>query len=94
MFRRKEKMKFIKREVLKQKPDFSNLVFGKNISDYMLECDYADGKWGEPVIKPVEDFALSPATMIFHYGQGRDASASKTRRAKSRFSVSVTTSTA
>ena len=38
-------MKFIKREVLKQKPDFSNLVFGKNISDYMLECDYADGKW-------------------------------------------------
>lgn len=63
-------MKFIKREVLKQKPDFSNLVFGKNISDYMLECDYADGKWGEPVIKPVEDFALSPATMIFHYGQG------------------------
>ena len=63
-------MKFIKREVLKQKPDFSNLVFGKNISDYTLECDYADGKWGEPVIKPVEDFALSPATMIFHYGQG------------------------
>lgn len=53
-------MKFIKREVLKQKPDFSNLVFGRNISDYMLECDYADGKWGELTIKPVEDFHSVP----------------------------------
>ncbi len=63
-------MKFIKRETLKQKPDFNQLVFGKYMTDYMLEMDWENGKWGEMKIVPYADLSLSPASMILHYGQG------------------------
>ena len=63
-------MKIIKCENLKQKPDFNDLPFGKYMTDYMLEMDWNDGVWGEMVIKPYENFSLSPAAMILHYGQG------------------------
>lgn len=49
--------------------DFSNLKFGQILSDHMLVADYADGKWGEPVIVPYGDFTLSPAISAIHYGQ-------------------------
>ena len=29
----------------KQKPEFSNLGFGKYFTDHMLVMDYKDGKW-------------------------------------------------
>ncbi|CAM1343996.1 branched-chain amino acid aminotransferase [Tenacibaculum amylolyticum] len=49
--------------------DFNNLVFGTVFSDYMFECDYKDGKWQTPVIKPYGDISISPSARVFHYGQ-------------------------
>ncbi|MAO09966.1 MAG: branched chain amino acid aminotransferase, partial [Flavobacteriaceae bacterium] len=49
--------------------NFDKLTFGKNFTDYMFECDYKDGKWQNPTIKPYGNLVLSPATKVFHYGQ-------------------------
>lgn len=49
--------------------DFSNLEFGKYISDHMLMADYLDGKWQEPAIVPFGDIPMSPAMLSLHYGQ-------------------------
>ncbi len=49
--------------------DFSNLEFGKYISDHMLMVDYLDGKWQEPTIIPFGDIPMSPAMLSLHYGQ-------------------------
>lgn len=60
------------KKVLKSKIseiDFNNLSFGQDFSDHMYMCDYKDGKWQQPQIIPFQDFNLSPAAKIFHYGQ-------------------------
>lgn len=49
--------------------DFNNLPFGSVFTDHMLWCDYKDGKWQAPVIKPYEPFLLDPSAKVFHYGQ-------------------------
>jgi len=49
--------------------DFDKLTFGKNFTDYMFECDFKDGKWQNPTIKPYGNITMSPATKVFHYGQ-------------------------
>lgn len=49
--------------------DFNNLAFGRIMTDYMFECDYKNGKWQKPVIKPYEPIFLDPAARVFHYGQ-------------------------
>ena len=49
--------------------DFNNLPFGSVYSDHMLECNFIDGKWQTPVIKPYAPISLDPAAKIFHYGQ-------------------------
>jgi len=49
--------------------DFSNLEFGKNISDHMLVAIFENGTWGEPEIMPFGDLNLSPAMLSLHYGQ-------------------------
>ena len=49
--------------------DFSNLDFGREFSDHMLVCDYADGKWQTPKIVPYQPITLEPSSKIFHYGQ-------------------------
>lgn len=49
--------------------DVNNCPFGKVFSDHMMEMDYIDGKWTKAYIKPYQDLVLSPATMVFHYGQ-------------------------
>lgn len=49
--------------------DFNNLGFGKYYSDHMLICDYRNGEWEKPVIKPYGPMQLDPASKIFHYGQ-------------------------
>ena len=54
----------------KQKPDFSNLGFGKYFTDHMLIMEYKDGAWGEIEIRPFEPFAMSPASNVLHYAQG------------------------
>lgn len=49
--------------------DFDNLVFGNIFTDHMLICDFKDGKWQKPTIKPYESFLLDPSAKVFHYGQ-------------------------
>ena len=49
--------------------DFNNLTFGSTFSDHMFECDYKDGEWKNPTIKPYGPLTISPAAKVFHYGQ-------------------------
>lgn len=49
--------------------DWNNIPFGRVFSDHMLEADYADGQWGEPVIRPYSKLATSPSISALHYGQ-------------------------
>ena len=49
--------------------DFSNLQFGKVMSDHMLVAHYADGKWSQPHIAPYGPIDLMPAISALHYGQ-------------------------
>lgn len=49
--------------------DFENLTFGNVFTDYMLVCDFKEGNWQKPVIKPYEPFLIDPSAKVFHYGQ-------------------------
>ncbi|MUV03029.1 branched-chain amino acid aminotransferase [Flavobacterium rakeshii] len=49
--------------------DFENLTFGNVFTDHMLICDYKNGVWDKPVIKPYEPFLIDPSAKVFHYGQ-------------------------
>lgn len=49
--------------------DFENLAFGNTFTDHMLLCDFKEGKWQKPVIKPYEPFLIDPSAKVFHYGQ-------------------------
>ena len=49
--------------------DFDNLDFGRVFSDHMFVMEYEDGKWQRGTIEPYGPFTMSPATMVFHYGQ-------------------------
>ena len=49
--------------------DFNNIPFGKIFSDHMFECDFVDGKWQNPQIKPYGPLSLHPACSGLHYGQ-------------------------
>lgn len=49
--------------------DFNNLVFGQVFSDHMFECDFIDGQWRNPTIKPYGPMQIEPAAKVFHYGQ-------------------------
>ncbi|BES64021.1 branched-chain amino acid aminotransferase [Gottschalkiaceae bacterium SANA] len=63
-------MKIIKRQLLKDKPDFSKLGFGKIFTDYMFVMDYEEGKgWIDPRIEPYGPITLDPSAMVLHYGQ-------------------------
>jgi branched-chain amino acid aminotransferase len=66
----KQEIGFIQREVLKEKPDFSSLGFGKYFTDYMFVMDYDhEIGWFDPRITPYEPLTLEPSAMVFHYGQ-------------------------
>ncbi len=49
--------------------DFGNLVFGSEFTDHMFECDYKDGAWQNPTIKPYGPLEIYPSAKVFHYGQ-------------------------
>ncbi len=49
--------------------DFENLAFGNIFTDHMLICDFKDGAWQKPIIKPYEPFLIDPSAKVFHYGQ-------------------------
>nr|CAB3225222.1 branched-chain-amino-acid aminotransferase, cytosolic [Phallusia mammillata] len=43
-------------------------LFGKNFTDHMLAIKWdKDRGWSSPVIKPLENISLHPATSVFHY---------------------------
>lgn len=52
-----------------QDVDFENLTFGSVFTDYMLVCDFKNGVWEKPIIKPYEPFMIDPSAKVFHYGQ-------------------------
>lgn len=49
--------------------DFEHLEFGKDVSDHMLVCDYAGGKWHTPHIVPFGNIVVNPSMLALHYGQ-------------------------
>lgn len=54
----------------KQKPDLDTLEFGKNFTDHMFIMDFDVAKgWHDARIVPYGDLTISPAAMVFHYGQ-------------------------
>ncbi len=53
----------------KAKPT-GKLGFGRIFTDHMFLMNYTRGKgWHDPRIEPYHDLTLSPAAMVFHYGQ-------------------------
>lgn len=65
-----EEIKITRAAKLKEKPDSSTLVFGKNMTDHMFIVDYDEGKgWHDPRIVPYGPIELDPAAMCLHYGQ-------------------------
>lgn len=62
-------IKVTKTDAPKEKPQ-GKLGFGKVFTDHMFIMDYTEGKgWHDPRIVPYGDLTLSPASMVFHYGQ-------------------------
>ena len=55
----------------KEKPaKGTKLGFGKIFTDHMFVMDYTEGKgWHDARIVPFQDLVMSPAAMVFHYGQ-------------------------
>lgn len=49
--------------------DFENLTFGNVFTDHMFICDFENGEWQKPIIKPYEPFLIDPSAKVFHYGQ-------------------------
>lgn len=49
--------------------DFSNLKFGQIFTDHMFECDFENGAWQTPKIRPYQALAFDPSAKVFHYGQ-------------------------
>ena len=49
--------------------DFDHLNFGEIFTDHLFECDFTNGEWQRPIIKPYAPFLLDPSAKVFHYGQ-------------------------
>ena len=49
--------------------DFNNLKFGQIFTDHMFECDFEDGEWKTPKIRPYQPLTFEPSAKVFHYGQ-------------------------
>ncbi len=64
-------IKFIEREVLKEKPaDENHLGFGKYMTDYMFVMDWTKGQgWHDARIEPNAPILLDPACVTLHYAQ-------------------------
>ena len=59
------------REQRRPKPtDENSLGFGKIYSDHMFTMRWTSGGgWSDPAVAPFGDLALSPASLVLHYGQ-------------------------
>lgn len=57
-------------ETSRKRPKDSDLGFGQVFTDHMFVMEYSEDKgWHDPEIVPYENFSVSPASMVFHYGQ-------------------------
>ncbi len=62
-------IKIEKAKVLKEKPDFSALGFGKYFTDHMFVMDYSEGEgWHNERIVPFDYIPIHPASTVLHYG--------------------------
>ena len=65
-----EEIKITRAATLKEKPDSSTLVFGKNMTDHMFIVDYDEGQgWHDPRIVPYGPLAIDPAAKVLHYAE-------------------------
>lgn len=64
-------IKIEKTKNFKQKPGKNEQIdFGTIFTDHMFIMDYEEGKgWYNPRIEEYKDIKLSPAAIVFHYGQ-------------------------
>ncbi|MEG0963469.1 MAG: branched-chain amino acid aminotransferase [Lachnospiraceae bacterium] len=63
-------IKFVKREILKEKPDQNHLAFGKYMTDYMFEMDWDKGQgWHDARIVPHGPVEMNPSCVTLHYAQ-------------------------
>jgi branched-chain amino acid aminotransferase len=64
-------IRFSRTTAPKEKPaPGSSLGFGHLFTDHMFVMPYTQGQgWHDPRIEPFSNLTLSPATMVFHYGQ-------------------------
>ena len=64
-------IKIIKTTEPKAKPaPGQKLGFGKIFTDHMFVMNYTEGKgWHDPRVEPFHNISLSPAAMVYHYGQ-------------------------
>ncbi|WP_295362706.1 branched-chain amino acid aminotransferase [uncultured Pseudoramibacter sp.] len=63
-------IKFVKAKTLKEKPDQSNLPFGRIFTDYMFTMDYdPENGWHNATIEPYGPISLDPSACVFHYAQ-------------------------
>ena len=64
-----QEIKIEKAKVLKEKPDFSNLGFGKYFTDHMFVMQYSDAEgWHDAKIVPFDYIPIHPASTVLHYG--------------------------
>ena len=49
--------------------DFKNLVFGQIFADHILVCEFKNGEWQEPEIKPYGEVPMNYSLHALHYGQ-------------------------
>ena len=49
--------------------DFNSIKFGEIFTDHMFECNFVNGDWETPVIRPYNSIEMDPSSHVFHYGQ-------------------------
>ena len=64
-------IKITRTETPKEKPaKGQKLGFGKIFTDHMFVMNYTEGQgWHDPRVVPFQNISLSPAAMVYHYGQ-------------------------
>ncbi len=64
-----QEIKIERAKTLKEKPDFSNLGFGKYFTDHMFVMKYTNELgWHDAKIVPFDYIPIHPASTVLHYG--------------------------
>lgn len=57
------------RNVTETRERSTSLGFGARFSRHLVSAHYAGGTWSPPELADFDDFRISPAAMVMHYGQ-------------------------